>query len=198
MIKVSVADVVEKKIGDTRHCIIVLLDEENQRLLMIWVGPEAGVPIALNLLEHSMPRPMTFTFMANLLKATGVELKAVCVDALKEDVFYATARIRHGDTVQEIDARPSDAINLALCMGSPIYVTETVMEAAGIDIPKENALPSGIGLDLIEQEIKKREQELEEKKRAEAMLPEVEQEKRKDKYEESKQELVAFVLGTET
>jgi uncharacterized protein len=52
---------------------------------------------------------------------------------------------------QEVDCRPSDAINLALLTGSPIYVAEAVMETAGIDIPAEEALPAGCGLQQMRQ-----------------------------------------------
>jgi bifunctional DNase/RNase len=136
MIKVTVADVVKQGEEIEKSFVAVLLDEAGQRLLPIWIGPSEGYSIATNLLGHSRPRPLTYTFMANLLKAAGAELEAVWVGALKDTTYYATARIRMGDSVREVDARPSDAINLALCTASPIYVAEAVMETASVDISR--------------------------------------------------------------
>ena len=100
----------------------------------------------LLLLDRSFARPVTYTFIANLLEASGADLEDVSVSALKGDTYYATVTLRIGDTVREIDARPSDAINLALQMGRPIYVAESVMEKAAVDISDRDALPQGTGL----------------------------------------------------
>jgi RNA polymerase sigma factor (sigma-70 family) len=141
MVKVTIADVVKREqpgeqAGHPRtHYVIVLADEAGRRALPIWVGPWEGTALAIGLREFPVPRPLTFTFMARLLEAAGAKLEKVHIHALKENTFYAVAQLRCGDKAQEVDARPSDAIALAVLTGSPIFVAEEVLERVGIDIP---------------------------------------------------------------
>jgi RNA polymerase sigma factor (sigma-70 family) len=151
MVKVTIADVVKLEHGG--H-IIILLDEGGHQAVPIWIGPFEGEAITAHLLEHSMPLPMTFEFLANLLEAAEATLEEVCVTDLKEDTFYATVKLRSGDMVREVDARPSDAMVLALHLGRPIYATETVLKRAGLDVSAEMSQKPqlGKGLEGIKQE----------------------------------------------
>jgi RNA polymerase sigma factor (sigma-70 family) len=194
MVKVTVADVVKQEAGEHPNFVTVLLDEAGKRLLTIWIGTVEAWPMAINLIEHSLPRPMTFTFMANLLEASRVELEKVTVSALKGDTYYATATLRVGETVREVDARPSDAITLALQMDRPIYVAESVMEKASIDISDQHALPKGLGLDQLQQEFEEFMQRSEERHRSLADLTE---EERRARSAEEREKLVSLVLGAE-
>jgi RNA polymerase sigma factor (sigma-70 family) len=197
MVKVTIADVVVKRYEETEegkqreHYIIVLLDEVGQRALPIWVGPFEGQTIAMGIRELSTARPMTFNFMATLLEAAEVELEEVRVEALRDDTFYGVAKVRHGDRVQEVDARPSDAIALAVRTGSPIYVADEVMKTAGVDVSKEMAQGAklGQGLDEIAQE-------LEEKIAAEMewCQEKLREEKREDKTKQMQQEIISLVF----
>ena len=200
MIKVTIADVMVKKHEKTEdgkqkeHHIIVLLDEAGQRALSIWVGPFEGQTIAMGLRGLSTPRPMTFNFMASLLEAVDVELEEVRVEALKDETFYGVARLRNGDRVQEVDARPSDAIALAVRTGSPIYVADEVMKMAGVDVSREMAQGPklGQGLDGIVKEIE--EKMVVETKRREEKLRE---EMREGKTRQAQREVIALVFGGE-
>jgi bifunctional DNase/RNase len=116
MIKVSIADVIRQN-GKT---VVVLLDENGQHALPMWIGPFEGVSIALGVRNLSTLRPLTFNFIANLLEALGAELEEVRVEALRENTFYGVAKMRIGDQVKEVDARSSDALALATSTGSPI------------------------------------------------------------------------------
>lgn len=140
MRKVSIADVVKHERandeGQTNpFYIVVLHDEAGGRALPIWVGPWEGQSIAMGLSEFGAPRPMTYTFMASLLAAAGVQVESVQVASLKDETFYAAVVLRSGSGVREVDARPSDALALALRTGSPIYVADEVLERAGIAVP---------------------------------------------------------------
>jgi RNA polymerase sigma factor (sigma-70 family) len=191
MVEVTVVDVISKKQEvegsekQSEHLIIILLDEPGRRVLPIWVGPWEGRAIAMGLRKFSTQRPMTYNFMASLLETSGVKLEGVQVSALKEETFYAVARLRNGDKTVEIDARPSDAIALALQTDSPIYVVEEVFEQAGIDVSEEmeQAPQLGRGLDTLMQEIEgkmkgaeKTEQELAEAQETEAKREKMSQE----------------------
>lgn len=163
MVKVTIIDVIAKEHKDEETgkswslCTIVLMDEERRRILPIWVGEREATIIATGLRGFQLPRPMTHTFMANVLKAVGVELEEVRVEELKDDTYYAVAKLRSGDTVREVDARPSDAFALAVLTGCPIYAAEEVMEKAGRDIPEDvrETQPRGKGIDSMVEVVSK-------------------------------------------
>jgi hypothetical protein len=127
MVKLDVLDVV----GGNQ---ILLLDREGHRVLSIFVDSEQARAIALSVGRVSPPRPLTFMLVANLLTASGAHVRHVCVKELRASTFYATVALEAG---QEVDARPSDAINLALALNVPIYAQEQVLEQAAIALPKE-------------------------------------------------------------
>jgi RNA polymerase sigma factor (sigma-70 family) len=119
---------------------VVLLQERNgERLLPIWIGPHEADMISLQLAGGTAPRPMTYELTARLLEALHATIERVAVSRLHEDVFYATLWVRTGDAVQEVDARPSDAFNLALRVNAPIFVAPEVMDACGVQPDKLQA-----------------------------------------------------------
>jgi RNA polymerase sigma-70 factor (ECF subfamily) len=117
------------------HMQVILLDEAGSRALVIWVGEVEGMAIAMGLSSYDTPRPMTLLFMSRLLEATGASLDSVHISALKDEVYYATVQIRTGERMNQFDARPSDAMALAVQVKAPIYVSEDVMQRAGQPIP---------------------------------------------------------------
>ena len=123
---------------------VVLLREKGggRRLLCIWVGPPEGDALALQLGGDSMPRPLTADLTARLLEATGGKIERVTISSLRDETFYAVVRVAGGDGAEEIDARPSDALNLAARVDAPIFVGDEVMANAGIvgdDLERELA-----------------------------------------------------------
>ena len=127
--------------------------------------------------------------MTNLLATAGVELEEVRVEALKEDTFYAVAKLRSGEAVQEVDARPSDAIALALRTGSPVYVAEEVMGRGGADITDDTGQAPQLGRGL-----KGIMQEWEGELKAAGPPACSTEEQREEAY----QELIEFLRGGET
>lgn len=112
---------------ETQQHIVVLKDDSN-RELVIWIGKAEAWAIAAGLNEVASPRPMTAQLMANLLQASGSQLEEVRIASLKDEVFYATLKIRGANGEQELDARPSDALTLAVLVKCPIYVADEVMQ----------------------------------------------------------------------
>jgi bifunctional DNase/RNase len=94
--------------------------------------------------------------MANLLKASGSEVVEVRIESLKEDTLFAVAKVRHGNTVQEVEARPDDALALAVYSKITVYIAEDVMERAGVDLPAEYEKPAQQDLDKIVSKLKDR------------------------------------------
>jgi RNA polymerase sigma factor (sigma-70 family) len=110
--------------------IVVLREQDGGRVLPIWVGAAEGDALALQLGGEAMPRPLTADLMASLLEAAGARVERVVVSSLREKTFYATIALASGGDTQEIDARPSDALNLATRVGAPIFVADEVMSNA--------------------------------------------------------------------
>ncbi len=114
---------------ETKQYVVVLKDEDNAQLI-IWIGKAEAWVIAGALNEVEPPRPMSAQLMLNLLQATKSELIEVRIEALREEIFYAILKIRSGKEMREVDARPSDALALAVLAKCPIYAAEEVIEKA--------------------------------------------------------------------
>ena len=120
--------------------IVILQDEAGQRILPIWVGkPEARI-LATGFFKLDTPRPMSIHLLINLLKAAKMEIKEVHIEALKDEIFYATVKVRNGNNTYELDARPSDALTLAVYLDTPIYIADEVMNTVGISLPEGQQL----------------------------------------------------------
>jgi uncharacterized protein len=112
-----------------RH--VVLLEEVGgDRRLWIWVGPFEGTALAMGLREVDLPRPMTYRFAAGLLAASRGTLREVRVTRLVEGTYYAEAVVDGPGGEERVDARPSDALGLALVVGAPVRVDPAVIETA--------------------------------------------------------------------
>lgn len=134
-VDVRIADVRRKPARENKpsHYMLVLEEIGGERRLPIWVGQFEGTAIALQLQEVEVPRPLTFPFVSSLLQALGGQLRGVRVSKLVEDTFYAVAVIEGAEGIRTVDARPSDALALALVTGAPIRVEPAVFEAANAD-----------------------------------------------------------------
>ena len=122
----------------TNMPIVILKDKEGERVLPIWVGVFEANAIALQIENISTPRPMTHDLIRNILSEIEADVQRIVVYELRENTFYAMIYLdREGETMA-IDARPSDAIALALRTKSPIFVEDDVVESAkGLDLTKD-------------------------------------------------------------
>ncbi len=120
--------------------IIILRDEEEKRSLPIWVGLFEANAIALELEKVSTPRPMTHDLIKNILESLEAKVEKIVVNDLRDNTFFAMIHLRLGEEEITVDARPSDAIALALRVGAPIYVEEDVVRRAkSVEVaPKES------------------------------------------------------------
>src|ERR1700730_13813213 len=110
--------------------IVVLKDENEKFFLPIWVGIFEANAIALQLENISTPRPMTHDLLRNVISDLKASVQKIVVCDLQENTFYALIYLSlNGDTVA-IDARPSDAIALALRTRAPIFVEDSVIDNA--------------------------------------------------------------------
>jgi uncharacterized protein len=113
--------------------IVVLKDDDEKFFLPIWVGIFEANAIALQLENITTPRPMTHDLLRNMLSELNARVLRVVINDLRDSTFFAQIRVAIGagtDRTLEVDARPSDAIALALRTEAPIYVAQSVLEQA--------------------------------------------------------------------
>ncbi len=116
----------------TNMPIVILKDVESEMVLPIWVGIFEANAIAIELEKTATPRPMTHDLLRNLARGLNATVNKVVVSELKDDTFYAVIWMeQEGETVA-IDARPSDAIALALRFDCPIYVNRDVLASSRV------------------------------------------------------------------
>ena len=112
----------------TNMPIILLKDLESEAVLPIWVGMYEANAIALELEKTATPRPMTHDLLRDVTAGLGGEVRKVVVTELRNDTFFAVIWMEQGGESVAVDARPSDALALALRWDCPIYVSRDVLE----------------------------------------------------------------------
>jgi len=122
----------------TNMPIIVLREVEGQRVLPIWVGVFEANAIALQVENVQTPRPMTHDLLKTVIDQLGGRVERIVVCELKENTFYATLHVLSAKGLLEVDARPSDAIALALRSGARIFVDDAVIQnARSVEMSRE-------------------------------------------------------------
>ncbi len=119
--------------------VLILKDTESDRVLPLLIGMGEAAAIAVKLQEQEPPRPLTVDLLRTVLDTFGAKLLMVVLNDLRDHTYYAKIFLRansKGASTMELDARPSDAIALALRFDAPVYVAEWIMEDAGV-IPVE-------------------------------------------------------------
>ena len=123
----------------TNMPIIILRDTVGESVLPIWVGIFEANAIALELEKIIPPRPMTHDLLRDVIKGLGARIQRISVTELKENTFYAMIHLSHEGRAFQVDARPSDAIALALRAEAPIFVESAVIELAKSIDPTEDS-----------------------------------------------------------
>jgi RNA polymerase sigma factor (sigma-70 family) len=115
--------------------IVVLKATESDRVMVFFVSAVEGTPLAMSLEEVEMPRPMTHQLATRLVAGCGGEIVGVSITRLVDTVYYATVSVATPQGTTEVDARPSDALNLAALTGAPITVESSLLSATSEDSP---------------------------------------------------------------
>ena len=144
---VSVTEIRCRDAGEAgRVHVMVLQERAGSRRLPMWIGPAEATALAVTLEALETPRPLTYQMAASLLGASGSRVAEVRITRLTAPVFYAVIAVDGPAGPREIDARPSDAVNLALVTGAPIRVDSALlddMEAQAEHHPQWKDLPVG-------------------------------------------------------
>jgi len=131
-VEVTVTHVLRREHDDVerREHAMILTERDGDRRLPIWIGPAEATVLALALESVETPRPFPYRLAAGLVEAAGSRVTEVRITKLTDSVFYATVEVEGPAGRREVDARPSDAVNLAVVTGAPIRVHTGLFGAA--------------------------------------------------------------------
>jgi bifunctional DNase/RNase len=115
----------------SRH-VVILKETARDRYLPIWIGPWEASAIAMKLQGLTPERPLTHDLFATTLEELGVRVDRVVISDLADETFHARLILQGLDKVVEVDARPSDALALAVRTGVPIFAADSVLDQAGL------------------------------------------------------------------
>jgi len=136
MIHVNVASVSYSNMG----FVVLLKGVTDKRTLPIIIGAPEAQSIACVMERVNVPRPLTHDLFKSVMDNLECRMKRVEICDLSNNTFYAKLRLEYNDLESDIDARPSDAIAMALRFSAPIYVDNEVMNAAGIILEEEKSI----------------------------------------------------------
>ena len=125
MIRMDVKTVTADQSG---NFLILLMDDEEKKVLPISIGPLEAQAIALVLQGEAPPRPLTHDLMKSVFEKLGGVLEKIIITDIRESTFYAELHLRQNDETLVLDSRPSDAIALALRCDAPIYMKPRLVE----------------------------------------------------------------------
>ena len=117
--------------------VVMLKEKEAERYLPIFIGPAEANAIAIKLRGETLPRPLTHDLLRSIVDSLGASVDSIIVSELKNDTFYAKIILNVDGGQMEVDARPSDALALAVRTDVPIYAEESVLDKAGISLDKD-------------------------------------------------------------
>ena len=131
MIEVRVAHL---GLDKTTNTPVVILQEQNgERVLPIWIGPAEASAIAMELAGMKFARPLTHDLLKQVIVGLGADLRKVIITKVQDNTYYAELHIYRGDAIVNIDARPSDSIAVALRLKAPIFTSEDLLERTSVD-----------------------------------------------------------------
>ena len=114
--------------------ILLLKVDGAQKALPVWIGAYEANAIAMCLAGMESPRPMTHDLLYNTITQAGYRVTKVVITDLKDTTFYAAIYLNSDSGSMEMDARPSDAVALAVRSEAPIYVMEDVLDQSAVDM----------------------------------------------------------------
>jgi bifunctional DNase/RNase len=131
----------------TNTPVVILQEQEGERVLPIWIGPAEASAIAMELAGVKFSRPLTHDLLKQVIVGLGAELRKVIITQVKDNTYFAELHIYRGDTIIQIDARPSDSIAIALRLKAPIFTQENLLELTSVETAEGGVNPAAGPLD---------------------------------------------------
>ncbi len=121
--------------------VVILREQDGERVLPIWIGPGEASAIAVQLAEWSFSRPLTHDLLVSVLGGLGGTLERVIITGVVENTYFAELVIQRNGGVISVDARPSDSIAVALRMKAKIFADEALLGQTTVEIVEEESVP---------------------------------------------------------
>lgn len=118
----------------TQQRVVILKARNEERYLLIWIANAEAYAIAVHLQGTVSPRPLTHDLIKSLIERMGAKVLRIVISDLRDEIFYANVVLEIAGQEVEVDARPSDAIALAVRIPVPIFVAEQVLERCGVTL----------------------------------------------------------------
>lgn len=135
MIETTVESIRVSLVSQNR--VVILKEVDGERHLPIWIGAYEADAIAMELQGVTPQRPLPYDLMRSMLTDLGANVAEVVISNLSDQIFFARIKLEHGGQTLEVDARPSDAIALAVRTNARILVDETVMDRASVTLGED-------------------------------------------------------------
>ncbi|HEU0015245.1 MAG TPA: bifunctional nuclease family protein [Longimicrobium sp.] len=134
---------------NTKSPVVILQEDDGDRVLPIWIGPAEASAIAMELAGMKFPRPLTHDLFPLIIRGLGGTLTRVLITRVQENTYFAELVITRGDEVFTVDARPSDSIAIALRTRAELFAGDDLLTSASIEMPGPDAdpgdAPGGLG-----------------------------------------------------
>src|SRR5467141_4561491 len=117
----------------TNTPVVILQENDGQRVLPIWIGPAEASAIAMELAGVKFSRPLTHDLLKQVIVGLGADLRKVIITQVKDNTYYAEMHIYRGDAVIQIEDRKSDSIAVALRLKTPIFTSETLLALTSVE-----------------------------------------------------------------
>lgn len=121
----------------TQSYVLVLQEKGGSRLLPIWIGQPEAESIVMQMHDIKRPRPLTHDLCKSLIIGLGGSLRRVQITRVEKNTYYAELHISRGDSVVQVDARPSDSIAVALRLSAPIFAANSLLTSIEVEDASE-------------------------------------------------------------
>ncbi|MEX0979571.1 MAG: bifunctional nuclease family protein [Gemmatimonadota bacterium] len=139
--------------------VVILQEEDGERVLPIWIGPGEASAIAMQLADMKFSRPLTHDLLVSIMGGLGGNLQRVLITGVVDNTYYAELIIQRGESVISVDARPSDSIAVALRSDAEIFAQDELLERASIEVAEEETVVTNQeGLEVGESDLMKPEE----------------------------------------
>ena len=147
LVQVSVQSLTLDRSSNTP--VVILQENEGERVLPIWIGPSEASAIAMELAQIKFSRPLTHDLLASVLGGLGGALQKVVISRVEQNAYFAEMIIRRNGEVISIDARPSDSIAVALRLEAKIFAHDELLEPSAIKVSEDHP---GSGSDVLSED----------------------------------------------
>jgi len=130
--------------------VVFLADSREERAMPIWIGPCEANALNMEIQGATSPRPLTHDLMVRMMQKVNARVQRVIITHSKEGTYYATLVMDRGGSLEEIDARPSDSIVIALKFKAPIFVAKNLFREMAVSLEEQKGIEERYGLTIQE------------------------------------------------